>query len=231
MNSIAAAKRRRAQPEGTKPAMTITPTPPPPQPTAQRMTPQQYLFMLESKISTLEKNMSSQPSVQIEVNGPDGKKKMDLSDYMADVDQKFMVLAEEISSLKDSLLKLQTFTMDVNQTMFNKLSKEETQEENTQNMSPTVNEVIVNDTTVNDTTVNNTTVNDTTVNEVTVNDTTVNETTANDTTVNDTTVNDTTVNDTTVNDTTVNETTVNEETNDENEIVGITKNKKGRKKH
>ena len=124
MNSIAAAKRRRAQPEGSKPAMTVTPTPTPPpsQSTAQRMTPQQYLSMLESKISALEKNMSSQPSVQIEVNGPDGKKKMDLSDYMADVDQKFMVLAEEISSLKDSLLKLQTFTMDVNKSMFSKLS-------------------------------------------------------------------------------------------------------------
>lgn len=191
MNSIAAAKRRRAQPEGTKPAMTITPTPPPPQSTAQRMTPQQYLSMLESKISALEKNMSSQPSVQIEVNGPDGKKKMDLSDYMADVDQKFMVLAEEISSLKDSLLKLQTFTMDVNQSMFNKLSKEETQEENTQNILPIVNEEIVNETTVSE--------------EI--------------------------VSEVIVNEVIVNEEIVNEETNDEDEIIGVTKNKKGRKKH
>ena len=196
MNSIAAAKRRRAQPEGTKPAMTITSTTSPSQPAAQRMTPQQYLSMLESKISALEKNMSSQPSVQIEVNGPDGKKKMDLSDYMADVDQKFMVLAEEISSLKDSLLKLQTFTMDVNQSMFNKLSKEETQEENTQNILPIVNEEIVSEEIVSETTVN----------EVIVNEEIVSETT-------------------------VNEEIVNDETNGEDEIIGVTKNKKGRKKH
>ena len=196
MNSIAAAKRRRAQPEGTKPAMTITSTTAPSQPAAQRMTPQQYLSMLESKISALEKNMSSQPSVQIEVNGPDGKKKMDLSDYMADVDQKFMVLAEEISSLKDSLLKLQTFTLDVNQSMFNKLSKEEIQEENTQNILPTVSEEIVSEEIVNEVIVNNEIVNEEIIREDIVN-----------------------------------EVIVNEETNDEDEIIGVTKNKKGRKKH
>ena len=214
MNSIAAAKRRRAQPEGTKPAMTITSTAAPSQPAAQRMTPQQYLSMLESKISALEKNMSSQPSVQIEVHGPDGKKKMDLSDYMADVDQKFMVLAEEISSLKDSLLKLQTFTMDVNQSMFNKLSKEEPQEENTQNILPTVNETTVSETTVNEEIVNEVIVNEEIVNEVIVSEEIVNEVIVSEEIVSEEIVS-----------------VISEETNDEDEIIGVTKNKKGRKKH
>ena len=61
------------------------------------------------------------PSLQIEVNTPEGKKKMDMSEYMADIDQKFMVLAEELSTLKDSMMKLQTFTMEVNQSLFNKV--------------------------------------------------------------------------------------------------------------
>ena len=46
---------------------------------------------------------------------------MDMSEYMADIDQKFMVLAEELSTLKDSMMKLQTFTMEVNQSLFNKV--------------------------------------------------------------------------------------------------------------
>ena len=124
MNSIAAAKRRRAQPENK-------PTPPLPVQSAvqnrpqaaptQRLNPQQYLAMLEGKILALEKNMTTGGSLQIEVNTPEGKRKMDLSDYMSDVDQKFMVLAEELSTLKDTMMKLQSFTMEVNKTMFDKL--------------------------------------------------------------------------------------------------------------
>lgn len=123
MNSIAAAKRRRAQPDN-KAAMPIQPPVPQPpvQQPPQRMTPQQYLALLESKILALEKTVSStKPSLQIEVNTPDGPKQLELSDYMSEMDQKFMVLAEEISSLKDSMLKLQSFTMNVNEKMFNRL--------------------------------------------------------------------------------------------------------------
>lgn len=131
MNSIAAAKRRRAQPD-TKP----NPTQPIPRPTSspslstqssagpnqQRLNPQQYLLMIESRISSLETNMGNiRPSLQIEVNTPEGKKKMDMSEYMTEIDQKFMVLAEELSTLKDSMMKLQSFTMEVNQSLFSKL--------------------------------------------------------------------------------------------------------------
>jgi len=109
------------------------------------------------------------------------------------------------------LLKLQTFTMDVNQSMFNKLSKEETQEENTQNILPIVNEEIVS--------------------EEIVSETTVNEVIVNEEIVSETTVNEVIVNEVIVSETTVNEEIVNDETNGEDEIIGVTKNKKGRKKH
>mgnify|MGYP000412473437 FL=1 len=136
MNSIAAAKRRRAQPDN-KPNP-VQAKPPQPMPRAastpslpnsassgaqsQRLNPQQYFAMIESRIAALEKDVVNvRPSLQIEVNTPDGKKKMDMSEYMADIDQKFMVLAEELSTLKDSMMKLQSFTMEVNQSLFNKV--------------------------------------------------------------------------------------------------------------
>ena len=153
MNSIAAAKRRRAQPEGTKTPMPAPPrgqqlspqapppTPPQPPATPQRLNPQQYLSMLESKILALEKNMTSRPAIQIEVNGPDGKKQMELSDYMAEIDQKFMVLAEELSTLKDSMLKLQSFTMEVNQTLFTRLENNIQVSENITQSNDELNEI------------------------------------------------------------------------------------------
>ena len=136
MNSITAAKRRRAQPDN-KPNP-VQAKPPQPMPRAastpslpnsassgaqsQRLNPQQYFAMIESRIAALEKDVVNvRPSLQIEVNTPDGKKKMNMSEYMADIDQKFMVLAEELSTLKDSMMKLQSFTMEVNQSLFNKL--------------------------------------------------------------------------------------------------------------
>tara|TARA_B100001175_G_C19494174_1_gene634316 strand:- start:1596 stop:2258 length:663 start_codon:yes stop_codon:yes gene_type:complete len=136
MNSIAAAKRRRAQPDTKPNPVQANPTQPIPRPAStpalttqtsagpnqQRLNPQQYLLMIEARISSLEKNMGdNRPSLQIEVNTPEGKKQMDMSEYMADIDQKFMVLAEELSTLKDSMMKLQTFTMEVNQSLFSKL--------------------------------------------------------------------------------------------------------------
>lgn len=136
MNSIAAAKRRRAQPDNKPNPVQAKPQQPIPRATStpslanpapggaqtQRLNPQQYFAMIESRIATLEKDVVNvRPSLQIEVNTPDGKKKMDMSEYMADIDQKFMVLAEELSTLKDSMMKLQTFTMEVNQSLFNKV--------------------------------------------------------------------------------------------------------------
>jgi hypothetical protein len=136
MNSIAAAKRRRAQPDNKPNPLQAKPPQPMPRAAStpslansapggaqpQRLNPQQYFAMIESRIAALEKDVVNvRPSLQIEVNTPEGKKKMDMSEYMADIDQKFMVLAEELSTLKDSMMKLQTFTMEVNQSLFNKV--------------------------------------------------------------------------------------------------------------
>jgi len=134
MNSIAAAKRRRAQPDNKPPTpiqQPVAQSPPP-----QRMTPQQYLAILESKIIALEKTVgASKPSLQIEVNTPEGTKQLEFSEYIADLDQKFMVLAEEISSLKDNMLKLQSFTMNVNEKLFERMQSSEPTIEQTVTMN------------------------------------------------------------------------------------------------
>ena len=42
----------------------------------------------------------------------------DFQSTLDDLESKFMMLAEEISTMKDVIMKLQAFTMDVNKTMF-----------------------------------------------------------------------------------------------------------------
>ena len=139
MNSIAAAKRRRAQVDKppTPPSAQPARMPPQPQPVQQRLNPSQIIAQMESRITSLERQISVPPSVQVEVNTPEGQRQMGIAEYMSEVDQKFLVLAEELSTMKDTLMKLQSFTMDVNQNMFNKLNDNPASLNiNTQQLSP-----------------------------------------------------------------------------------------------
>ena len=114
-NSIAAAKRRRAG------VIEQTPTPaPPPTPNGgsqdpgqipSRLTLPQVISMLDARIARLEKSppVADQPAV---IDTPEGS--VSVSDYVVEMDHKFGVLVEEITNLKDIVLKLQAYTMDVN---------------------------------------------------------------------------------------------------------------------
>jgi len=44
------------------------------------------------------------------------------SEYVQEMDDKFQLLAEEITNLKDIVLKLQTYTLEVNKTLFDERS-------------------------------------------------------------------------------------------------------------
>ncbi len=110
MSSIAAAKRRRAGGD---------PTPPPiPQQTqsqsqqmeAPKLTIQQAFGIIDSRLSALEK-----------ATKPDTTNSTANLEYMEEMDAKFLMLAEEITAMKDIVLKLQAFTMEVNQKMSEKL--------------------------------------------------------------------------------------------------------------
>ena len=107
-NSIAAAKRRRAG---------VIEQPPPPVPSVStqqgqvpsRLTLPQVISMLDARLVKLENSpiQEQQPTQLI-----DGS--VSVSEYVVEMDHKFSVLVEEITTLKDIVLKLQAYTMDVN---------------------------------------------------------------------------------------------------------------------
>ena len=122
MSSIAAAKRRRAGGESTPPL------PPPQQMQTQneapKMTIQQAFGIIDTRLTILEK-----------ATKPEATNSTANLEYMEEMDQKFMMLAEEITTMKDIVLKLQSFTMEVNQKMSRSLETSTSFVENQSNIS------------------------------------------------------------------------------------------------
>lgn len=117
-NSIAAAKRRRAG--VTEQASTPVP-PPTPNGVSQdqgqipsRLTLPQVISLLDSRLAKLERSQTATPVADQSavIDTPEGS--VSVSDYVVEMDHKFGVLVEEITNLKDIVLKLQAYTMDVN---------------------------------------------------------------------------------------------------------------------
>ena len=128
MSSIAAAKKRRAGIQSNVPE--------PPQP--QQRTPQngpstgplsiaQVFASIDKRLIHLETTMieqklsnSNQNKVQ-EEQDPESESNTMFAEYIEEMNQKFDILAEEITNTKDLLLKLQTFTMEVNKMLVDKV--------------------------------------------------------------------------------------------------------------
>ncbi len=128
-NSLASAKRRRAN---LQPETTSVPQPQPQQsqgsnqPQSQtKLTIPAYLSLLEGRLLTLEKRVdgSDGTALMVEMDGPDGAKNtMKITDYMEDMDKRFQMLAEEITNMKDIVLSLQRYTMEVNQNLLSQMT-------------------------------------------------------------------------------------------------------------
>lgn len=128
-NSLASAKRRRAN---LQPETTSVSQPQPQQsqgsnqPQSQtKLTIPAYLSLLESRLLTLEKRVdgSDGTALMVEMDGPDGAKNtMKITDYMEDMDKRFQMLAEEITNMKDIVLSLQRYTMEVNQNLLSQMT-------------------------------------------------------------------------------------------------------------
>lgn len=111
-NSIAAAKRRRAG--------IVEQAPPPPSPSPSpttapgtlpaRLTLQQVISLLDARLVKLE--TTTAPLTADDEAGVDAN--VSISEYIAEMDNKFGMLVEEITNLKDVVMKLQSYTMDVN---------------------------------------------------------------------------------------------------------------------
>ena len=107
--SLASAKAKRAGIAPQPPTISQSAPPPPPPPPGARMTFQQVISLIDNRLIALEKGAKSQT---------DSTTTRLTDQALNDLDAKFMMLAEEITVMKDVIMKLQSFTMDVNKTLF-----------------------------------------------------------------------------------------------------------------
>ena len=122
--ALAAARKRRAGIDTPAPA----PAPvgkqgPMPQ---NGLTLPQVIALVDSRLITLEKFMkeTKEASIQQSVQQPNVtvSSSDDLDELAEEMNNRFTMLATEIADLKDIVLKLQSFTMEVNKTMFNSVN-------------------------------------------------------------------------------------------------------------
>ena len=113
-NSIAAAKRRRAGIiEQPPPAPSSSPSSSLQQQIPARLTFQQVISMLDARLIKLETNTNTN-IVTAQVTAHTDDTNVSISEYISEMDGKFNMLVEEITNLKDIVMKLQSYTMDVN---------------------------------------------------------------------------------------------------------------------
>jgi hypothetical protein len=126
--ALASARRRRAGPEAVAPAPGVRQTTPQPsfpgsqqaqqQQQSQNMGPgltlPQVIALVDKRLITLESFMQTQ---QTNVSTPDSESENQLNTIINEYNMRFDMLAEELISLKDTVMKLQTYTMEVNKTL------------------------------------------------------------------------------------------------------------------
>jgi hypothetical protein len=131
-SSISAAKKRRANISQVQQQSPMQQPQQQQQTGAKPMSLPQVLKMFDSRLATLEKatkeakpessTVESQIISQEETNA--------IKEILNEYDERFQMLAGEIQEMKSALMKLQTYTMDVNKTLL---------EERVQYMTPVVN--------------------------------------------------------------------------------------------
>lgn len=133
-SSISAAKKRRAnisQPQQQPPMQQQQQQ----QPGAKPMSLPQVLKMFDSRLATLEnatKEAKPESSI-VESQIISQEETNAIKEILNEYDERFQMLAGEIQEMKSALMKLQTYTMDVNKTLL---------EERVQYMTPVVNSTI-----------------------------------------------------------------------------------------
>lgn len=105
--SNSAAIRRRAQvPEEVSPTPVISSS----KPDSRVLTTQEVIVALNNRISDLE----SKNSNNTQIDNTDYINQDQLNNIINDLNNKFNTLADEMDEIKNIVIKLQTFTMDVN---------------------------------------------------------------------------------------------------------------------
>ena len=125
--ALASARRRRAGPEqSSTPASSVRQTVPQPsfpgQPQSQNMGPgltlPQVIALVDKRLNTLEGFMNSQTVQNNQEERENSNEVMDqLNALTEEYNNRFDIIADELASLKDTIMKLQTFTMEVNKSL------------------------------------------------------------------------------------------------------------------
>ena len=119
---MSAAIRRRANPQPTinQPPQQSTAPPSNPQPNGSGLTFQQVIQIIDSRLINLEtfmKETQSAPPAPLQM-GLDNKEEtggdIPLNTIIDEYNNRFELIANEISLMKEIIMKLQTFTMEVN---------------------------------------------------------------------------------------------------------------------
>ena len=111
--SNAAAIRRRVtnlQNPPPTPSPSTTPTQPPTPIVQERptgLTLQQFISNLDKRVVTLEESLKTTSTI-------DNRTDSDISELIDEFNSRFEMFATEIADMKDVILKLQSYTMDVN---------------------------------------------------------------------------------------------------------------------
>jgi hypothetical protein len=84
-------------------------------PPANGLTLPQVISLVDTRLTKLESSFKAFESSENPINSEY------LTPILDEFNSRFMLLAEEMASLKDTLMKLQTYTMDVNTLLLEKL--------------------------------------------------------------------------------------------------------------
>lgn len=120
MSSINAAKKRRAN--IVQPVSEPQPQTQQQQPNRNLMSLPQVLKVFDTRLNAIESNMKELQSSTTTTEASDSKESSisiatEMQEILGEYEERFQVLANEIQSMKEIVLKLQTYTMDVNKTL------------------------------------------------------------------------------------------------------------------
>jgi len=118
--ALASARKRRAPPEPVVAAKPSSATPPPP----TGLTLPQVIALIDKRLTDLEthaKNtdqlLSEAPSSTVKEDVTPAQLPSNIAEVLDDYGSRFDIIAEEIASIKNTLISLQSFTMDVNKAL------------------------------------------------------------------------------------------------------------------
>ena len=116
-SSNAAAIRRRAGAAAQVPPAPQN-SPANNQPNPNQMTIEQVLKTMSSRIKTLEQQITGMSNIPNTNNNITDSISNDISNIVDEFNNRFELLVTEMNTIKDTVLKLQTYTMEVNKTLY-----------------------------------------------------------------------------------------------------------------